>query len=252
MRFERPPASTLWRRAAAAVALGLIPFVVAAVHHRHSTHDAVGFLFGYTPARFTHGAVWTLPLSALITSQATRIGLAVGVMLVLMAPYLILAGVPRTIVRYFAGHITCTLVMLLAIVVSSDAGWATATRLYSTHDTGISAGLAAVGGAFAVLLSRTRARWLAAVAFAIPLYFYTYRLGSESASAVMADVEHLIAFTVGIAIEWRWPLRAWPERRVTEDDEPSRPRIELGKLLPGSSHLRTVRAARLGRAPARR
>jgi hypothetical protein len=228
MRFERPPDSTLWRRASAAVALGLIPFVVAAVHHRHATHDAVGFLVGYTPERFAHGAVWTLPLSAAITSQATRIGLAVGVMLVLMAPSLILAGVPRTIVRYFAGHITCTLVMLFAIVVSSDAGWETATRLYATHDTGISAGLAAVGGAFAVLLSRTRARWLAVVALAIPLYFYTYRLGSESASAVMADVEHLIAFTVGIAIEWRRPLRAWPESRIAEDDRVPQGRIALG------------------------
>jgi len=203
--------------------------VVAAVHHRHATRDLVGWLFGYTPERFTHGAVWTLPLSALITSQAaTRVGLAVGVMLVLMAPYLILAGVPRTILRYFAGHISCTLVMLVAIVVSSAAGWATATRLYSTHDTGISAGLAAVGGAFAVLLLRTRARWLAVLAFAIPLYFYTYRLGSETASAVMADVEHLIAFAVGVAVEWRWPLRAWPEARVAEDDRGFRLRIAPG------------------------
>jgi hypothetical protein len=228
MRFVRPPASTLWRRAFAAVAFGLLPFLVAALHHRPATHDAVGFLFGYTPARFVHGAVWTLPLSALITSQATRVGLAVGVMLALMAPYLILAGAPRTIVRYFAGHIACTLVMLVAIVVSSAAGWATATHLYSTHDTGISAGLAAVGGAFAVLLSRTRTRWLAVAAIGIPLYFYTYRLGSETASGVLADVEHLIAFTVGVVIEWRWPLHAWPERPEAVDGRPSALRIASG------------------------
>jgi hypothetical protein len=226
MRFESPSASTLWRRAFAAVALGLLPFVVAAVHHRPATHDAIGFLFGYTAERFVHGAVWTLPLSALITAQATHVGVAVGVMLILMAPYLILAGIPRTIVRFFAGHISCTIVMLVVVVVSSAAGWATATRLYATHDTGISAGLAAVGGAFVVLLSRTRARWLAVVAFAIPLYFYTYRLGSETAPGVMADVEHLIAFAVGMVVEWHWPLRAWPERSMPEQRMPERSRDE--------------------------
>jgi hypothetical protein len=214
---ERPPASTLARRAVTAVALGLVPFAVAAVHHWHLTHGTVGFLFGYTPERFLHGAVWTLPLSALITAEVTRVGVAVGVMLVLMAPYLILVGIPRTIVRFFAGHIACTLIMLMAISVTSAAGWATATRLYSTNDTGISAGLAAVGGAFVVLLWRTRARPLAVVALAIPLYFYTYRIGSEAAPRAMADIEHLIAFAVGMAIEWRWPLRAWPERSVAED-----------------------------------
>src|SRR5262249_2986173 len=118
MRFERPPASTLWCRAVAAVALGSLPFLVAAVHHRHATHGAVNFLFGYPPERFVHGAVWTLPLSALITARATHVGLAVGVMLVLMAPYLILAGVPRMLVRYFAGHVACTLVVLVVIVLS--------------------------------------------------------------------------------------------------------------------------------------
>ena len=225
---ERPPASTLWRRTIAAVALGLLPFAVAAVHHWHVTHDTVGFLFGYTPERFVHGAVWTLPLSGLITAEVARVGVAVGVMLVLMAPYLILAGVPRTIARFFAGHISCTLITLVAIVVTSAAGWATATRLYSTNDTGISAGLAAVGGAFVVLLWRTRTRWLAAVALAVPLYFYTYRIGSEVAPRVMADVEHLIAFAVGMAVELRWPLRAWPERSIAEDGRTSRHRIAPG------------------------
>ena len=131
-----------------------------------------------------------------------------------MTPYLILAGFPRTIVRFFAGHIGCTLVILVAIVVTSTAGWATATKLYSTSDTGISAGLAAVGGAFVVLLWRTRGRWLALPALAIPLYFYTYRLGSKAAPGVMADIEHLIAFAIGIAIEGHWPMRKWPERIV--------------------------------------
>src|SRR5262249_8986157 len=124
MTSERPPPSTLWRRAFAALVLGLLPFAVSAVHHWHVTHGAVGYLFGYRPDRFVHGAVWTLPLSALITAQATRIGVAVGVMLLLMAPYLILAGAPRTIVRFFAGHLSCTLIMLAAIVVMRAAGWA--------------------------------------------------------------------------------------------------------------------------------
>src|SRR5262245_37819796 len=129
MTPERPPASTLCRRALLAVALGLLPFAVSAAHHWHVTHDAVRFMFGYTPERFVHGAVWTLPLSALITAQVARVGVAVGVMLVLVAPYLILAGAPRTIVRFFAGHLSCTLIMLAAIVVTSAAGWATATKL---------------------------------------------------------------------------------------------------------------------------
>jgi hypothetical protein len=217
MTPERPPALVLRRRAFAAVGLGLLPFAVSAAHHWHVTHDPVRILFRYTPERFVHGAVWTLPLSALITAQVARVGVAVGVMLVLMAPYLILAGALRTIVRFFAGHVSCTMIMLVAIVITSAAGWVTATRLYATNDSGISAGLAAVGGAFVVLLWRTRARGFAIIAFAIPLYFYTYRVGSEGAPAVMADVEHLIAFAVGMAIEWRRPRGAWPERNPTRD-----------------------------------
>jgi len=99
--------------------------------------------------------------------------------------------------------------------ITSAAGWATATKLYSTHDVGVSAGAAAVGGAFAVLLWRTRLRWLAVPILAVPLYFYTYRITSESPAALMADCEHLIAFATGIILEGLWPLRAWPERITT-------------------------------------
>jgi hypothetical protein len=225
MGAEHPPASTFSWRVVVVLACGALPFVVAAANAWHATHGAVRFLFRYTPERFVHGAVWTLPLSALITAKATHVSVAVGVMLVLMAPYLILAGIPRTIVRFFAGHISCTLITLVAIVVTSAAGWATATKLYATTDTGISAGLAAVGGAFVVLLWRTRARWLAVVAVGIPLYFYTYRLGSEPAPGLMADVEHLIAFAVGVAVEWRRPLRAWPERVAAEEVQPPSPAL---------------------------
>ena len=200
-----------------ALAFSALPFVVAAIGHWDLAHDAVKDLSRYTPERFVHGAVWTLPISALITARVTHVSVAIGVMLVLLTPYVILAGFPRAIVRFFAGHVTCTLVTLVVIVTASAAGSATATKLYSTTDTGISAGLGAVGGAFVVLLWRSRVRWLAVAALAIPLYFYTYRVGSEAAPALMADVEHVIALVVGIAIEWRWPLRAWPERAAVVD-----------------------------------
>lgn len=198
-----------------AATLMALPFAVAAVNKRHTTHDAVRLLVAYSPRRFVHGAVWTLPLSALITATLNHVSVAIGVMILLMAPYLILAGFPRTIVRFFAGHIGCTIVTLVTIVVTSAAGWATATKLYSTSDVGVSAGLAAVGGAFVVLLWRTKVRWLAVPALAIPLYFYTYRMGWEAPPAVMADCEHLIALAIGIGIEAHWPLRKLPERIVT-------------------------------------
>jgi hypothetical protein len=217
MGTERPPASTLWRRAILALAFSALPFVVAAVGHWDLTHNVVKDLSRYTPERFVHGAVWTLPISALITARATHVSVAIGVMLVLLTPYVILAGFPRAIVRFFAGHVTCTLLTLVVIVTASAAGSATATKLYSTTDTGISAGLAAVGGAFVVLLWRSPVRWLAVAAFAVPLYFYTYRVGSEAVPGLMADVEHVIAFVVGIMIEWRRPLRSWPERVAAAD-----------------------------------
>jgi hypothetical protein len=214
MNTQRPTVSVLWRRALVAVALLGFPFTVAAVDRWRFAHGTVRFLVGYTPERFLHGAAWTLPLSAVINTTTNYVSVAIGLLFLLMAPYLILAGFPRTIVRFFAGHIGCTLVILVAIVVTSTAGWATATKLYSTTDMGVSAGLAAVGGAFVVLLWRTRARWLVLPALAIPLYFYTYRMGSEAAPGVMGDIEHVIAFAIGIAIEGPWPLRKWPERIV--------------------------------------
>jgi hypothetical protein len=211
---QRPPVSVLWRRALVAAVLVAFPFMVGAVNKWRFAHGTVRFLVGYTPKRFLHGAAWTLPLSSLINTTTNHVNVAIGLMFLLMAPYLILAGFPRMIVRFFAGHIGCTLVILVAIVVMSTAGWATATKLYSTTDMGVSAGLAAVGGAFVVLVWRTRARWLALPALAIPLYFYTYHMGSEAAPRVMGDIEHLIAFAIGIAIEGHWPVRKWPERIV--------------------------------------
>jgi hypothetical protein len=215
MNTKRPPMSTLGRRALVAALLVALPFTVAVVNKWRTAHDTVRFLISYSPKRFLHGAAWTLPLSALINATVNHVSIAIGAMILLMAPYLILAGFPRMIVRFFAGHIGCTLVTLVAIVVTSAAGWATTTKLYSRSDVGVSAGLAAVGGAFVVLLWRTRVRWLALPALAIPLYFYTYRMGSEPAPGLMADFEHLIAFAIGIAIEGHWPLRKWPERIVT-------------------------------------
>jgi hypothetical protein len=214
MNAQRPPKLALWRRAIVAVALVAFPFAIAAVDRWRFAHDAVRFFVGYSPERFLHGAVWTLPLSALINTTASHVAVAVVASLLLLAPYLILAGYLRTFVRFFAGHFGCTMVILVALTTTSAAGWSTATKLYSATDMGVSAGLAAVGGAFVVLVWRTRARWLVGPAFALPLYFYTYRLGSESPSRVMADIEHLIAFGIGIAIEWRWPARKWPERVV--------------------------------------
>ena len=214
MNAQRPPVSVLLCRALGAAALLAFPFAVAAVDRWRFAHDTVRFLIGYRPERFLHGEVWTLPLSALIDTTTHHVVVAIGLMFLLLGPYLILAGFPRSIVRFFAGHIGCTVVILVAIVVTSAAGWATATKLYSTTDMGVSAGLAAVGGAFVVLVWRTRVRWIALPALAIPLYFYTYHIGSEAAPRVMGDIEHLIAFAIGIVIEGHWPARKWPERNV--------------------------------------
>ena len=148
MNAQRPPVSVLLCRALGAVALLAFPFAVAAVDRWRFAHDTVRLLIGYRPERFLHGEVWTLPLSALIDTTTHHVVVAIGLMFLLLGPYLILAGFPRSIVRFFAGHIGCTLVILVAIVVTSAAGWATATKLYSTTDMGVSAGLAAMGGAF--------------------------------------------------------------------------------------------------------
>ncbi len=143
--LRRPPTTALCGRALAALVFISMPFVVAEANTRHSAHRVVSLLVDYSPQRFLHGAVWTLPLSALITSTLGHVRLDIAVTILLMAPYVILAGFLRTIIRFFAGHIGCTLVTLTTIVVTSAAGWATATKLYSTHDVGVSAG-AARGG----------------------------------------------------------------------------------------------------------
>lgn len=212
MATGRPPGRVLTGRALLALGLGAFPFLLAELNKWHPAHGTVKFLTGYSPEHFAHGAVWTLPFSALITAKVSHVSVAIFVMVVLMAPYLILSGPARTAVRFFAGHVGCTLVAFVALVATSAAGWATATRLYRASDTGISAGLAAIGGAFVVLLWRTRARWLAVPAALLPLYFYSYRMSYEPPPRLMADLEHLLAFSTGALVEWHWPRRAWPER----------------------------------------
>jgi len=166
-------------------------------------HSLIRFLFAYSPKRLVHGAMWTLPLSAFITAQPRALGTNTIVSFVALAPYVLLIGALPALRTYLVGHIVATLLAAIAIVVAVALGVHGSLALFHATDTGISAGLAAVGGALVVLLAR-RGRRLVPVVLAVGLFLlFTHRILVEGPTRFLSDCEHLVALSTGAALELR-------------------------------------------------
>ena len=50
------------------------------------THGVIRWLSEYSPSRFGHGAIWTLPLSALLVGHITLAGVTVTFFVAVVAP----------------------------------------------------------------------------------------------------------------------------------------------------------------------
>ena len=193
-------------RAGALLGAVVVPYAVGQAEMTHRYHRTLSGLTQYSPYRFVHGAIWTLPLSGLVVSRPTRVGTKLGVLIVVGAIYLLWAGPGRAVVRFAAAHVIPTLLALTAILVAGALASPAGHQLYRMSDTGISAGLAGTAGALIVLAWRRHLHAFALVVAVGLGALFGYGLLTENLPGVLADVEHLLAMGVGALVELRWPV----------------------------------------------
>ena len=171
------------------------------------THGVIRWLSEYSPSRFGHGAIWTLPLSALLVGHITLAGVTVTFFVAVVAPYLYLAGPLRSFMVFAVAHIGATVIAFVVIAASVLVvpGWS--HRLWVQPDYGASAGLVGIAGAlFVILCSQRRslaARVVGVFATAGTTAFFLHGVVAEGGPGHgIVDVEHLLGLLIGGLLEW--------------------------------------------------
>ena len=178
----------------------------AQLDHTTATHHTIRALSVYSPSLFAHGAVWTLPLSALLIGPIPQTSLVVTFFACVAVPYVFFAGARRWFVVFIISHLVATSTAFVLIATGHVLGSARADRLWTIKDFGASAGLCGVAGALFVLLCSQR-RFLALriigtfVAAAATAFFLHRMITYHHALFPIVDVEHLLAGTVGAVLE---------------------------------------------------
>ncbi|HVW33864.1 MAG TPA: hypothetical protein VHL53_15105 [Acidimicrobiia bacterium] len=162
--------------------------------NRNPHHPLVHLCCGYSPAGLAAGRWWTVAGSALLIVVLHPFGVNSVLLVAVVVPSVLRAGLGRTAVAFFAGHVTATLAVAAVVLPLAAGGWHPAEIVRVRYDVGASAGVAAVAGALAVSLADRR--WGAAVIGAFTADFLV-RLGL---SHTLAEIEHLIALAVGVAV----------------------------------------------------
>jgi len=176
------------------------------------THDAIRWLSVYSPSRFAHGSVWTLPFSALLVPHITLTGVTVTFFVAVAVPYLFLAGPKRAFVIFVIAHLAATMTAFLIIGAGNELGAGWGHRLWVQQDYGASAGLAGIAGALFVLLCSQRRslalRLVGVFAAAGTTAFFLHGIVVETGPRHgIIDVEHLLAVLIGAALEWSYLAR---------------------------------------------
>jgi len=195
------------RRAVALAAFLAVPLTFGELHSLRAYHPIITWLCAYTPERLFHGEAWTLPMSALISARPDALGTNVVVPMVVLAPFVMACGIVRPLRAFFSGHVVATLAAALVISAGAVLSVPESRTLLHSVDAGVSAGLAAAGGALAMALLRTRWRALAVVLTAVLLGLFMRRIPSEGPTALLAECEHLLAFATGVVVERTWGVR---------------------------------------------
>jgi hypothetical protein len=181
-----------------------VPVALSLLRADGATHDAAQFLAGYSPQHLAHGAIWTVPLSALLLPNVRMIGPTTVSTIAFLVPYALLRGPVRALVVFFAGHVVATLGVAVVVIAGHVMAWSSIAVLYRHLDVGASSGLAAVVGALAgVVLTRSRLAGLFAVG-AVAAYFLVSLAQGPGAIHAATEVEHLVALGVGLALERSW------------------------------------------------
>jgi hypothetical protein len=194
-------------RLAGLVVLIAVPSAVTALADAHTrlAHD-VRDLTDYSPDRLIHGHAWTVITSGVVGPRLRDVHEMTIVLVAVLVPFALLCGAWQTVKVFLSGHILSTLAIAVVVLPGAALGWHTAYTAVHTIDNGVSAGLAAVGGALAVVAwrwSRALGGFLlvALAAFlAGMLIFKPFSFGRE-----LSGIEHFIAVVVGAFVEWRYP-----------------------------------------------
>ena len=198
------------RRLIGSLAFLLIGVVWWQLDQWELTHRAIRWLSLYSPSRFAHGGLWTLPFSALLVGHIQLAGVTVTFFIAVVVPYLVLAGPARALVVFVVAHVgaTMTAFAIIGVGVVVSAGWS--HRLWVQQDYGASAGLVGIAGALFVVLCSQR-RWLMVrlvglVATAGTTAFFLHGVLAESGPGHgIVDIEHLLGLFIGGILEW-WYL----------------------------------------------
>ena len=191
---------------------GLAAVISAANRVPH--HPAVHLCCGYTPARLAAGAWWTVLGSALLIVNLHLFGVNTVLLVAVVLPYVLREGFRRAATVFFTGHGVATLALAAVVLPLAAWGWHPAEAVRVRVDVGSSAGVAAVGGALAVSLAGSlpgrRRRWGGALFGTFAADFAVRLLLSHT----LAEVEHLIALSIGALLGRRFITGSWPRRQA--------------------------------------
>jgi hypothetical protein len=198
------PFRVKWTRVAGLVAVIAVPTVLGLVVRDLGTGALVTTLFHYSPDRFIGGQVWTLVLSGLLPPKPDSIGPNTIVMTIVLVPYVLVRGPWRAVGRFLAGHVGATLAVAAFVLPAAALGSTGAAAVARAPDFGISAGLAAVAGALAVVVWRRAGPVAGGLLLAgVLAFFAVHLLITSSLGHHLSETEHLIAAGVGIVLERR-------------------------------------------------
>ena len=200
------------RRLVGSLAFLVIGFVWWFLDQWDFTHAAIRWLSVYSPSRFSHGALWTLPFSALLVGHITLAGVTITFFTTVVVPYLVLAGPMRTFVVFVIAHVGATMAAFAIIGIGSVIGVGWGHRLWVQHDYGASAGLTGIAGALFLLLCLQRRslalRPVGVFAAAATIAFFLHGVVAEGRPGHgIVDIEHLLGLFIGGVLEWTYLTR---------------------------------------------
>jgi hypothetical protein len=175
--------------------------VVSLAWAHPATRPLARFCCWYSPRRLSHGAIWTLPGSALLLPHMRMLGPTTIMAGALFLPYVMVAGTRRAVTAFFAGHVVATAAVAAVVLPAAAWAWPPALVLRNAADVGASAGLAAAAGALAGHLGARRGGMLLGCALA--LWFGCALVVTQR----LVEVEHLLALATGVVAE-RWGRRS--------------------------------------------
>ncbi len=189
-----------------------IPTVVSLLAVAPATRHAVGVLTDYRPL-FVVTRPQTLIGSAFYLPNIQMVGLTTVFTIAVFLPYVLARGMGWALRVFLAGHVIATLAIAVVVIPGDWLGWGEAIHIVHSSDRGASAGLAACAGGLAILIHR-RWPWIGALVLAGLYAFFLDSLTHMHGLNRLAEIEHLIALTVGIGLEaWWLPHhggRLWP------------------------------------------